>query len=388
MSRIEQKFFEEKMRLQIEANKKIEELAERAHDAAIKNLDDITKNIYKENVQLTDAFNLNSKEVEQLKKMNARLMHENEQLKGHSDGNNALVKEKIDTAAKQAKFIKDLQSKVEILEKSLAQMAREFETERANTVKKCRLELESSQIELDKLQKTLQLKTKEMSKVKKLAKNILEQRSDIERFFLDSLDFVKKQVITNRTEYRKEALQAYNAKMLSAHNGKMEYPKIRTFTKKFDQYSTNNVYKDLEQAEKWFDMSKLVDLSDLTWEQKEQVLRELFARMNGAKTEKDEDEKSKQKNKSKMLALDSGSVNRDNLTKYETDDEEDVAMGKQLTVSAKALANAMMNEDYTFITQSSAGADDIFMARSSMQDSNGNNSHNQIVKLPSISAPN
>lgn len=34
--RIEQKFFEEKMRLQIEANKKIEELAEKAHDAAVK----------------------------------------------------------------------------------------------------------------------------------------------------------------------------------------------------------------------------------------------------------------------------------------------------------------------------------------------------------------
>lgn len=36
MGRIEQKFFEEKMRLQIEANKKIEELAERAHEAAVK----------------------------------------------------------------------------------------------------------------------------------------------------------------------------------------------------------------------------------------------------------------------------------------------------------------------------------------------------------------
>ena len=36
MSRVEEKFFEEKMRLQIEANKKIEELAEKAHDAAIK----------------------------------------------------------------------------------------------------------------------------------------------------------------------------------------------------------------------------------------------------------------------------------------------------------------------------------------------------------------
>jgi hypothetical protein len=36
MTRVEEKFFEEKMRLQIEANKKIEELAEKAHDAAIK----------------------------------------------------------------------------------------------------------------------------------------------------------------------------------------------------------------------------------------------------------------------------------------------------------------------------------------------------------------
>ncbi len=36
MMRIEEKFFEEKMRLQIEANKKIEDLAERAHDAAVK----------------------------------------------------------------------------------------------------------------------------------------------------------------------------------------------------------------------------------------------------------------------------------------------------------------------------------------------------------------
>lgn len=35
MMRVEQKFFEEKMRLQIEANKKIEELAEKAHDAAV-----------------------------------------------------------------------------------------------------------------------------------------------------------------------------------------------------------------------------------------------------------------------------------------------------------------------------------------------------------------
>lgn len=36
MNRVEEKFFEEKMRLQREANKKIDELAEKAHEAAIK----------------------------------------------------------------------------------------------------------------------------------------------------------------------------------------------------------------------------------------------------------------------------------------------------------------------------------------------------------------
>ena len=77
-------------------------------------------------------------------------------------------------------------------------MVREFETERENILQKCKIELESGKIEIEKLNKTLEYKNKETNKIKKLAKNILEQRSDIERFFLDSLDYVKKQIVTNR----------------------------------------------------------------------------------------------------------------------------------------------------------------------------------------------
>ena len=54
-----------------------------------------------------------------------------------------------------------------------------------------------------------------------------------------------------RSEYRKEATKAFNQKMVAAHLGQIEYPKIRTFAKKFDAFSTNSVYRDLEQAEKW-----------------------------------------------------------------------------------------------------------------------------------------
>lgn len=38
-------------------------------------------------------------------------------------------------------------------------------------------------------------------------------------------------------------------------------------------------------------IDELIDLSDLTWEQREQVLRELFARMNGNKVARAEETK-------------------------------------------------------------------------------------------------
>ncbi len=51
-----------------------------------------------------------------------------------------------------------------------------------------------------------------------------------------------------RAQYRKDAQLAYQQRMLNAHVGKGEFPKIRTFTK--SDSSTNSVFKDLEAAER------------------------------------------------------------------------------------------------------------------------------------------
>ncbi|KAI5937579.1 Basal body-orientation factor 1 [Manis javanica] len=67
--------------------------------------------------------------------------------------------------------------------------------------------------------------------------------------------------------------------MRKACAGKTEYPKIRTFDGR--EHSTNSVNQDLMEAEKWTDIQGNVDIGDLTWEQKEKVLRLLFAKMNG-----------------------------------------------------------------------------------------------------------
>jgi len=91
-----------------------------------------------------------------------------------------------------------LREKVELLEQSLGHAVREFEVEQGALVAKTNDEMEWSRVEVEKLQRIIQLKTKEMNKVKKLARNILDQRTEVERFFLDALDQVKKEVIAHR----------------------------------------------------------------------------------------------------------------------------------------------------------------------------------------------
>ena len=91
-----------------------------------------------------------------------------------------------------------LQEKVELLEKSLSHMVNEFEGERLDIETKARKESEAARVEVERLQRMAQLKTNEMNKVKRLARSILDERRQIERFFLDALEHVKSEVAANR----------------------------------------------------------------------------------------------------------------------------------------------------------------------------------------------
>ena len=59
-------------------------------------------------MQLTESFKLHSDELEQIKKHRKALLIENEVLNGELNGNNALVKEKVDQSAKQARLIREV----------------------------------------------------------------------------------------------------------------------------------------------------------------------------------------------------------------------------------------------------------------------------------------
>ena len=130
------------------------------------------------------------------------------------------------------------------MEKSLKQLVDEFQVERAKLVERSEIERESSENEIQKLQRALELKLKEMNKVKKLGKTILEQRTEVESLFLDSLNAVKKQILFQRLQSRKESMDNYHR----AHN---EHPRMRTFHETFQDLTTQSVLRDLDVNNRW-----------------------------------------------------------------------------------------------------------------------------------------
>ncbi|XP_021565268.1 basal body-orientation factor 1 [Carlito syrichta] len=279
LRRLEGRFFEEKHRLEQETEKKIITLAERAHHEAVVQLNNAGRNVFKENVYLQKALAYHLKEADALQKNSQKLQENHTLLLHQKEINELLVKEKIMQLTQQRSQIQALQKKIISLETALNYMTKEFETEVLKLQQQAMVENQAGQVEIDKLQQLLQMKDREMNRAKKLAKNILDERTEVERFFLDALHQVKQQILFSRKHYKQIAQAAFNLKMREACAGRTAYPKIRTFHGR--EHSTNSVNQDLKEAEKWTSIQGNVDIGDLTWEQKEKVLRLLFAKMNG-----------------------------------------------------------------------------------------------------------
>uniref|UniRef100_A0A8B9QFT9 Basal body-orientation factor 1 n=1 Tax=Apteryx owenii TaxID=8824 RepID=A0A8B9QFT9_APTOW len=268
-------------RLEKDAEKKVIMMTETAHREAVLQLNSTGREVFKENVRLHDAFTCHLKEATELQKIKQKLEGDKTLLLQEKETNEGLVREKILQISQQKAQIGDLQHKVEKLEKALCHMTREFETETQRMQHQALIQNEAGMVEVKKLQQLLEMKDREMNQVKKLARNILDERTEVERFFLGALEHMKQEIIASRRHYKEKAQTAYYRKMMEACAGKEEFPKIKTFKSNIN--STNSVYKDLEEAEKcyWEKIQfEKVDISELTWEQKERVLRLLFAKMN------------------------------------------------------------------------------------------------------------
>ncbi|KAL2095448.1 hypothetical protein ACEWY4_010167 [Coilia grayii] len=221
-------------------------------------------------------------EVEHLRERSEALEEENASLLLKKDTSELMMKQNIGKIFTQKKEILELRSKVDMLERALNVMSSQFEHEKKQIQEHALVSSQTNCTELEKMQKLLAHHERELTRVKRISHTILQQRTELEVFFHGALEQVKQEILSNRLQYRQEALEAYKRRMSGARAGREEYPRIRTFNRKLN--STNSVFSDLEEAEKWTNMqSTRLDIAELTWEQKEKVLRLLFAKMNSLK---------------------------------------------------------------------------------------------------------
>ncbi|XP_042585641.1 basal body-orientation factor 1 [Cyprinus carpio] len=285
LTRTEYKFYTARVHLEKEAEQKITQLAEQAHHEAIVQLGTASHTVFKENERLNEALNYYVKEAEELKRTNITLTEKNASLALFKETNELMRKEGDSQNRSQQNEISELRAKLVTLEQALGIMSGEFEQEREEVEQRAMVSMQADTADLERLEMLLAAREKELGQVKRLAQSIIEQRKELELFFHEALDHVRKEIGTQQHFYRQEALKAYRWRMNEARAGRLEYPRIRTFSNA--PHSTNDVQTDLEEADKWSNLkSSSVDISDLTWEQKERLLNLLFAKLNGQKTRK------------------------------------------------------------------------------------------------------
>jgi len=283
--KMEQKFFVEKNKMEREASHKIGQYAERAQKEAIAAMDETTRKVFRDNVQMSEVMTHHIERKDELEKQNTKLIELLRRTKQECEINEITVREKILESRRSKDKIHQLEEKLSELEHQLKTEKSDFKEQRALVLSNAVQKGSHDRLEIARLSKTLMIREQEMRKLKLLARKVADERTQMQKFFIDALNQVGREIKEARTEYVKKSKQHYNATMAAAASGRAEPPSVKTFGKS-THFSTNNVTKDLQAAEDWSGVSLSTDIEDLTWEQKEKVIRLLFAKMNGVQKEK------------------------------------------------------------------------------------------------------
>lgn len=147
-----------------------------------------------------------------------------------------------------SKTIRMLKEKIKVLESTLTQVATDHSKEREMMVFELGQRLKDKEEECDSKKYVdfvaqIKHRTKELKHLRGLSQMILDQRSDVEQFFLEALEQI-------REEVRKRMVHEGKPKRLPSLN------------------------------QKKLGITDKVELNDLDWEDRERVLRLLFSKMN------------------------------------------------------------------------------------------------------------
>lgn len=142
---------------------------------------------------LEDHADLQQDEIDHTDNVAKQLHQENNQYKDDLRSKEQAVEEFARKQYEQNNKIKMLKSKIELLEKRLSEIVSNFEKEKELLRFQSEQVIKEQSEEVRGLRESIRLKIREVKNLKALCQMILDQRSDIEQFFLEALEQVKEE---------------------------------------------------------------------------------------------------------------------------------------------------------------------------------------------------
>ena len=231
-NKMERKFLEEKNRMRHEHEAHILKIKQTAREEAQKGLAADTRKIVTDNRRMGEELRFQLRATEELQADKAKVEEENRRLRRDL----VLAEEKEKLYAKKGysrnKETKELQAKVKALERSLSQVVRDFEKEQEVAELKSRQVVEELELSNSGSKQLLKLKNRELKNVRRLAQVILDQRTEVEQYFLDALEQVKGEIRKRREDEYRLAMSEYNSAIRRAMSGAKgaKFPQIKALS--------------------------------------------------------------------------------------------------------------------------------------------------------------
>ena len=297
---LERKFIEQHTRLKRDYDLRLEDLKRAADEDIDEKLDASVKRILQQNRRMAEELRMHVKETDELQRQMARMEMANRKMEREVQLKSQMEEEYARRGSRQSRDMSKTMSKVQSLQNSLTRVMRDKEEERAVMARTQREEVDAMQAENESLRQQLRMRNREMRTLRELSKNVVDQRSELEQFFIDSLEVVKEEMAREAAAQQQQQQGQGRGRHAGAGAGAgatRRRASARGFAKlsplpgvrhgapppsrgvstsspaaaSYRGHISITVTNSSEQG---------VDLRSLTWPQRERVLNVLFARIN------------------------------------------------------------------------------------------------------------
>lgn len=280
---MERKFFEEKAKIQRNFENRIEQIKGESRNEAQLGLDAETRKIIAENKRMGEELRFQQQATDELQKEIKMLSDENKRLQREISSSQEQDKEYAKQGVLRSRELKDSYAKVKNLERTISQIVREFEVEKEKWKFDYVKERDETKIEIDGMKQLVRLKNRELKNLRRLAQVVLDQRTEVETYFIEALEQVKSEIRKDKAEQQKASMENYRKQMRDAHHDvNVKFPSIRSANENVSAVLSEDPSVDSLQpvGANLQDAVAKVDLRELSWKDRERVLRLLFAKIN------------------------------------------------------------------------------------------------------------